>query len=165
MHQYINYKFNNLSEDLSNIFIHVGSNGLQNGTSPENLLTLTEELGGCLIHHFSHSTVIFSSVLNRTGNDKFDQSAKLIYVSIMVSVSNINTSSNFSSDGIHLNKRYGVPKLARNLCDSVEIYIQQTNKQQFHMELTIAMDTSYIEKLTLPLLLVGKRDNLMKMMQ
>ena len=41
VHQYINDKLNNLSEDPSNIFIHVGSNDLQNGTSPENLFTLT----------------------------------------------------------------------------------------------------------------------------
>ena len=40
VHQYINDKLSNLSKDPSNIFIHVGSNDLQNGTSPENLLTL-----------------------------------------------------------------------------------------------------------------------------
>ena len=71
------------SEDPSNIFIHVGSNDLQNGTSPENLLILTEELGGCLIHHFPHSTVIFSSVLNRTDDDDSNQSAKYTTISFM----------------------------------------------------------------------------------
>ena len=55
----------------------VGINDLQNGTSPENMLTLTKELGGSLIHHFPHSTVIFSSALNRIDNDGFDQSAKV----------------------------------------------------------------------------------------
>ena len=38
----------------------------------------------------------------------------------------INTFLNFTSDGIHLTKRYGVPKLARDLCESVGIYVQQT---------------------------------------
>ena len=142
VHQYINDKLNNLSEDPSNIFLHVGSNDLQNGTSPENLLTLTEELGGCLIHHFPHSTVIFSSVLNRIGNDDFNQSAK-VYNNLLSDLckhngfcfsnnSNINTSLNFTSDGVHLNKRYGVPKLARNLCESVGIYVQQTNIAMSH---------------------------------
>ena len=142
VHQYINDKLNNLSEDPSNIFIHVGSNDLQNGTSPENLLTLTEELGGCLIHHFTHSTVIFSSVLNRIGNDDFNQSSK-VYNNLLSDLckhngfcfsnnSNINTSLNFTSDGVHLNKRYGVPKLARNLCESVGIYVQQTNIAMSH---------------------------------
>ena len=133
VHRYISDKLNNLSKDPSNIFIHVGSNDLQNGTSPENLLTLTEELGGCLIHHFPHSTKIFSSVINRIGNDGFNQSAK-VYSNLLADLckpngfcfstnSNINTSSNFASDGIHLNKRYGVLKLARNLCDSVGTYV------------------------------------------
>ena len=142
VHQYINDKLNNLSEDPSNIFIHVASNDLQNGTSPENLLTLTEELGGCLIHHFPHSTVIFSSVLNRIGNDDFNQFAK-VYNNLLSDLckhngfcfsnnSNINTSLNFTSDGVHLNERYGVPKLARNLCESVGIYVQQTNIAMSH---------------------------------
>ena len=106
VHQYINDKLNNLSEDSSNIFIHVENNDLQNGTSPENLLTLTEELGGCLIHHFPHSTAIFSSVLNRIGNDDFNQYAK-VYNNLISDLckhngfcfgnnSNINTSLNFT---------------------------------------------------------------------
>ena len=142
VHQYMNDKLTNLSENPSNIFIHVGSNDLQNGTSPENLLSLTEELDGCLIHHFPHSTVIFSSVLNRIGNDDFNQSAK-VYNNLLPDLckhngfcfsnnSNINTSLNFTSDREHLNKRYGVPKLARNLCESVGIYVQQTNIAMSH---------------------------------
>ena len=92
-----------------------------------------------------------------------------ICVSIIISVnnnSNINTSSNFASDGIHLNERYhnGVPELARNLCDSVGTYAQQTNITVSN-GITITMDTSDLEKLTLQLLLVAKRDNLMKMIQ
>ena len=76
--------------------------------------------------------------------------------------SNINTSLNFTSDGIHLNKRYSVPKLARNLCESVGIYVQKTN---IAMSLIITMDGSDLEKLTLQLLLMGERDNLTKIMQ
>ena len=142
VHQYINDKLNNLSEDPSNIFIHVRSNDLQNSTSPDNLLTLTEELGGCLIHHFPHSTVVYSSVLNRIVNDDFNQSAK-VYNNLLSDLckhngfcfsnnSNINISLNFASDGIHLNKRYGAPKLARNLCESLGIYVQQTNITMSH---------------------------------
>ena len=67
IHHFVNEALQ-LDKEPKNIFIHVGTNDLNNGISPPKVIEMMNSLTSSIKHKFPNSKVILSSVLSRQNN-------------------------------------------------------------------------------------------------
>ena len=140
IHHFVNETLQ-LDKESKNIFIHVGTNGLNNGISPPKVIEMMNSLTFSIKHKFPNSKIILSSVLSRQNNLSFNSQMKS-YNDLLQQFcaennfvfcdnSNLCHASYYIEDGVHLNSTKGIQLLVNNMNKSVGNLIQPKNLDTF----------------------------------
>ncbi len=111
-------------KEPKNLIIHVGINDIETGLSPEGIANSLIGVAAKAVNKFPHSKISVSLITPRADElfAKVVETNKLISRAMVESVSLIyhgNLDNSCMFDKKHLNKRFGVPLLARNFQQAV----------------------------------------------
>ena len=140
IHHFVNGTLQ-LDKEPKNIFIHVGTNDLNNGISPPKVIEMMNSLTSSIKHKFPNSKVILSSVLSRQNNLSFNSQMNS-YNDLLQQFctennfvfcdnSNLYHASYYIEDGVHLSSTKGIQLLVNNLNKLVGNWIQPKNLDTF----------------------------------